>query len=743
MWKDFSVGFIRKNKASSISIMVAAFISTLFLSLLCSLFYNFWIYELEKITIEEGDWQGRITISTEGDGSANLAAALQVIENFANVENAEVNEALSDGQDIVIDVSFQNMRTIYQDMPLIARKLGIRDDAVSYHELLLSRYLIHDPQDAEPPLLMAFYLAILLIVSVSLILIIHNSFAVTMNARIHQFGILSGIGATPGQIRICLLQEAAVLCMIPVLLGSLMGIALSLGAIRLINIFAAGMSGRHEAVFTYHPLLFAVTILAAALTVFISAWLPAVRLSKLTPLAAIRNNGELQFRQKRRRKGSRMLSAMFGVEGELAGNALKAQRKALRTSTLSLTLSFLGFTLMLCFFTLSGISTNHTYFERYQDAWDVMVTLKNTGIEEAAFGEEISKLEGIADSIIYQRASALCTIPEINISGELKELGGLEAVAGSAVSAAGGFYDIGAAIVIMDDGSFAKYCKQTGIEPDTAGAIVLNRIWDSINSNFRYKEYIPYLSEEQNTITLQNVSRTENAVTLPILGFTQDAPLLREEYDNYAMVLFLSLSVWEQMEGSIGNTQADTCIRVLAKEGAALSDLQLLEEELSDMIGGADSLEIENRIQEKMDNDNTMKGSMLILGAFCALLAVIGIANVFSNTMGFIQQRKREFARYLSVGMTPAGMRKLFCVEALVIAGRPLLITLPVTALSVGFMISASYLNPMEFLAEAPFLPILVFLLAIFGCVALAYYIGGRRLMRCSLAEALRSDNLL
>lgn len=34
MWKDYSVGFIKKNKASSLSVVVAAFISALFLSLL-------------------------------------------------------------------------------------------------------------------------------------------------------------------------------------------------------------------------------------------------------------------------------------------------------------------------------------------------------------------------------------------------------------------------------------------------------------------------------------------------------------------------------------------------------------------------------------------------------------------------------------------------------------------------------------------------------------------------------------
>ncbi len=731
MWKDYSVGFIKKNKASSLSVVVAAFISALFLSLLCCLFFNFWSYEIERIALEECDWQGRITGIFDGED-------ISVIQNFANVEKAEINEDLSDNQNTVIDVYFQNMRTIYHDMPLIAEKLEVPDNAVSYHELLLSRYLIHDPQDAEPPLLVAFYLVILILVSLSLILIIHNSFAVSMNARVHQFGIFSSIGATPGQIRTCLLQEAAVLCIVPILAGSLIGIALSFGVIQLINMLAAGMSGRHEAVFTYHPFIFAITILAAFLTVFISAWLPARKLSKLTPLAAIQNSGELQLRKK---KSSRILSILFGAEGELAGNALKAQKKALRTSTLSLTFSFLGFTLMLCFFTLSGISTNHTYFERYQDAWDIMVTVKDTSIENFTLEEELSNDN--ASNIIYQKAAALCVVPEANISDEVNSLGGLKTIAGNSIRCAEGLYYIQSPVVIMDDKSFMEYCEQLGIEPNTTGGIVLNQIWDSINSNFRYKEYIPYLLEEQKTITLQNISQTESVATIPILCFTQEAPLLREEYDNYALVQFIPLSVWKQIADVIGNVEADTYIRVLAKENRTLSELNMLEGRISEIVGKNYTFEIENRIQERLDNDNTLKGYMLIIGSLCVLLAVIGLANVFSNTLGFIRQRKREFARYMSVGMTPKGMRKMFCVESLVIAGRPILITLPLTVLSVGFMITASHLNPMEFLAEAPIVPILIFCLAIFGFVALAYYIGGKKIMESSLVEALRSDYII
>lgn len=707
---------------------LAAFISSLFLSLLCCLFFNFWNYEIESITLEEGNWQGRFTGTFHED-------VVSDIENFANVKSAVINKELSNEQTLVIDIRFYNMRTIYQDMPLIAEQLGISETAASYHESLLSGYFIHAPQDTDPPLLMAFYLAVLLMVSVSLILIIHNSFAVSMNARVHQVGILSSVGATPGQIRTCLLQKAAVPCIIPIFLGSLLGIALSFGIIQVVNILADDIVFRHEAVFTYHPLVFAVTILASVLTVLISAWLPARKLSRLTPLEAIKNTGELQLNRK---KSSHILTFLFGVEGELAGNALKAQKKALRTSTLSLTLSFLGFTLMLCFFSLSEISTNHTYFERYQDAWDVMATVKDMPIENFAYENEIHALES-TESVIYQKAGALCLVPSDAVSDEVKNLGGLEALAGDAIDAVSGSYSIRTPIIIMDDRSFSEYCEQIGVSPAGTGSVILNRIWDSTNSNFRYKKYIPFLSEEQTTITLQNQDQ-EAAITIPILGYTQEPPELREEYDNYTLVQFVSLSTWRLLQETIGNAESDTYIRVRSKTDKTLTELTSVETELTDILGQKLTFEVENRIQEKIDNKAMLNGYKLVIGALCVLLSFIGITNVFSNTLGFIRQRKREFARYLSVGMTPDGMKKMLMIEALMIAGRPILITLPVTGVFAGFMITASYLDPMEFLAAALIIPIALFIAAVFGFVGLAYYIGGKKILRCSLIEALRSD---
>jgi putative ABC transport system permease protein len=439
---------------------------------------------------------------------------------------------------------------------------------------------------------------------------------------------------------------------------------------------------------------------------------------------------------------SQPIHLLFGTEGELAGNALKAQKKALRTSTLSLTLSFLGFTAMLCFFTLSGISTNHTYFERYQDAWDVMATVKDTKIEDFAYDEAVHAIDN-TDSVIYQLAEASCLVPEKAVSDEVKNLGGLVAIAGNVISAGDGSYTIKAPVVIMDDNSFAQYCEQIGITQAQSGSVILNRIWDSKNSNFRYKEFVPFLSGSQSSIVLQNTKDPAATVTVPVLGYTEEPPVLREEYDNYSLVQFIPLSTWRQILVIIGNGEPDMNIRILSEKDRSLAELNTIEAELTNILGREYVFEMENRVQERIDNDTMLNGYKVVIGAVCALLALIGIANVFSNTLGFIRQRKREFARYMSIGMTPEGMRKMFSIEALVIAGRPVLITLPLTLLLIWFMTSASYLNPMEFWTVAPIVPIIVFIVAIFGFVALAYYLGGRQILKCNLVEALQSDYMM
>lgn len=285
MWKDYSRDYLKHNRAASFSVIAASLAASLFLSLLLHLAFQFWNYEINLITKEEGGWHARITGAAEED--------IALLRSFSNVKETEItvsSKELEEGeaQGLTVNLYFENPKTVFQDMPLIAEQLGLSEENIEYHHLLLSRLLIHDPADPNPPLLLPFLTCVLILICLALLLIIYNSFALSMNTRIRQFGILSCTGATPGQICLCLLQEAAALCILPVLLGNLLGILGARGIVYAINATGSSIPGRIPAVWAMKPSVSFASIFASAATVFFSALIPAVRLSRISPLEAVR-----------------------------------------------------------------------------------------------------------------------------------------------------------------------------------------------------------------------------------------------------------------------------------------------------------------------------------------------------------------------------------------------------------------------------------------------------------------------
>ena len=64
---------------------------------MCSLFFNFWTYETDGIIADEGNWHGRLTVSS-------VDVELEIIENYPNVESAVINYELSDEQTKTVDI---------------------------------------------------------------------------------------------------------------------------------------------------------------------------------------------------------------------------------------------------------------------------------------------------------------------------------------------------------------------------------------------------------------------------------------------------------------------------------------------------------------------------------------------------------------------------------------------------------------------------------------------------------------
>lgn len=332
--------------------------------------------------------------------------------------------------------------------------------------------------------------------------------------------------------------------------------------------------------------------------------------------------------------------------------------------------------------------------------------------------------------------------------GQALALTALPCLAG--LAAEGEVFGVPAELVILDDAAFMDYCAAQGLPRRLDGAVACDRVWDSLHSSFRHPAYLPFLQPGLARLTLAGAEGAENAAqaaALPLLGYADTPPLLREEYDRHSMALFLPETLWRQLQGGgesagLGIQPEDgPRIRLLAAEGAGAAELARLRQALAALLAEAGiPAETEDRIAERETNDEMIDGFRLVLGLACGYLALIGLVGIFAHALDFVRLRRREIARYASLGMTPAQLRRMFAREALTLAGRPVLAALALGAAALTGMIRASELDPAEFWAEAPVLPLGCFVLAVFALVGLAYYLGGRALLRTDLAETLRDE---
>lgn len=149
----------------------------------------------------------------------------------------------------------------------------------------------------------------------------------------------------------------------------------------------------------------------------------------------------------------------------------------------------------------------------------------------------------------------------------------------------------------------------------------------------------------------------------------------------------------------------------------------------------------EERYAAEMENEKLLEtGYTLFVGGMSGLLACIGVANVFANTLGSVQMRKREFARYRSLGFTDRGMWKIVMTEGCLTALRPILFCLPVNLCFVVWGVSYAPITWKDYLAAAPILPFGLFAGAVMTAVGSASFLAGRKILRADLLEGLKDD---
>ena len=566
------------------------------------------------------------------------------------------------------------------------------------------------------------YIVVFSVASIALIMMIHHAFAATMTTRIHQLGILKSVGATRRQIRKALTNEVFVLSLPAIVIGNIVGIGLAWMFMAFIITSTADLRD-YTLTFVYSPIVFLGSFLFSVLTALISAWIPAKKLSRITPLDAIRYGNEPVIK---RVKKYRIHSAIFGIYGELARKSLYSRRKAMRIGTMSILLAVLSCVSLLNMFGVSNLSTEKTYFDRYEDNWDFLVAS-----EESTYSKEllnnIRNIDGVLSCIVHKKVTGNTQILGEYLSGDVQELG-LENLNNSFIADDSGAYNVNVPIYILDDNSFERYRG----EKTDANVIAVNIIWDSIHSERTNRQYVPFLNDDKEI--LLNLEGT----IIPVTDFAKELPVLRESLEQYALSLVMSEIYYNSLGFNVDTDETFYTIKVEDENRYGM-----VKEELQKVLLTYSDYVFEGRIEEYENELEIQKGLRMLIYAFTGLLTCIGLANIFASTLGQIHQRKREFARYFAVGMTPKGAAKILTWEAAIVAFRPIFFTIVINIPLMSIMLNAGGITAQEFIAKRlPLIPTIVLFWAVIGFVGLAYYLGGKKICNMNLVDVIKDDTL-
>ena len=310
---------------------------------------------------------------------------------------------------------------------------------------------------------MILYLAVILMALImgASVSLIHNAFSISVSERTKQFGLLSSIGATKKQLRKSVFFEAAAISGIGIPIGLLCGyggiaVVFALLGENLENQFSFSASGQTELYAVFSWLAFLVAALVCLFTVLFSAWNPARRAMKITPLEAIRQSEEIRPRSKDVKVGKLTLK-LFGLPGVLAKKYFGISRRKYRATILSLVFS-------LTLFVTAGYFTQQfesnyagtTQLENYD--FDCCSLEENPAENEAILNQAVNS-PGVSRSVLVSSETLICILPTDLLNEEYVRLDQYFGDYSRAYSS------ILVNLVYLEDAVLAQHLEDNGIDP--------------------------------------------------------------------------------------------------------------------------------------------------------------------------------------------------------------------------------------------------------------------------------------
>ena len=189
---------------------------------------------------------------------------------------------------------------------------------------------------------------LIVIVAVSGIIIMYNSFNLSLVERRKQYGILKSLGIKNSSLYVMILFEALVLSVAGIVIGYICGMIgdyLVVGYINdtLVNMIKSmGVENELQMslIYTTNIHAFYLVAISTGITVVLAAMIPAIKSTRISPIENIRGKDDYVVNTKKV-KTSNISKKLFGIEFDLARKNMKRAKKRFRVATLSLAIAFI------------------------------------------------------------------------------------------------------------------------------------------------------------------------------------------------------------------------------------------------------------------------------------------------------------------------------------------------------------------------------------------------------------------
>ena len=640
----------------------------------------------------------------------------------------------SDKGNVNLYVMFNKNKNIIKQSEELTKELNYNGD-INYNSTLLALY--GESTYGNVMSSMGGMMIIMLsLVSIGCIIVIYNSFAISVMERKKEFGLLSSIGATKRQLSHTVFFEAVVVGVIGIILG-ILGAYIGIGCVILIinNLISDMLEYKLHLV--TNPLFIIIPVIFMIIVIGVSAFIPSRRASKVSPIEAIRQNDDIKINKKKIRT-SKLVNKLFGIEGEIALKNIKRNKKKYRVTIVSL---FISIVLFISFSSYMNYTLNTASSVMGEVPYDYQISYfgddPNNDKEALDKINEIVKSSDVKEYVSYS-VSNLSIIGNYTYSDEYLDFY-KSAYGDDGIKALNNLKYQYISIYILDDNSYNKYKKLIGIDNDSV--ILLNKFKGvSYGNNKRVNYNIPVINNGNINIKICNFDNDEDVDTTKYCNKNIDNIFVTNKsfdlIEEFSYMDDFKLIVNKKLYDSISDSSTHyTQFNIISDN---TNNIDKLTKEL-DKYSNVNYTNIKEAMKQA---NNLILVVKILMYGFISLVTLIGVTSVFNTISTSMALRKREFAVLRSIGLTNRGFNKILFFESLFFGMKSLIFAIPV---SIGITVLIHYaLADMVSISTIiiPWKYIIISIVSVFVIVLLTMMYSTSKIKKHNIIEQIREENI-